>query len=106
MLPRVPEEGGGSARVSRGRNNLEIVVQSVTLGEGLVDVAGLGYRPCLLPMAVQWGAERACDPVAGWRGLVAMVQVLARDAAEVVDLLYVSLQRIGPVEEQVAPIAL
>lgn len=41
MLPRVPEEGGGPARVSRGRDDLEIVVQSVTLGEGLVDVAGL-----------------------------------------------------------------
>src|SRR5215210_101286 len=102
MLPRVPEEGGGPARVSSGRDDLEVLAHVVALGEGLVDVAGPGYRPCFRLVAVQRGAERAGDPVAGGRGLVAVVQVLARDAAEVVDLLYVSLQRVGSVEEQVA----
>ena len=49
--------------------------------------------------------ERLGDPVAGGGGFVAVVQVLTRDAAEGVDLLYVSPQHLRSVDEQVSPLA-
>ncbi len=64
----------------------------VTLGKSLGNVADLGYRWRVYLMNMKRRIERLGDPVAGGGGFVVVVQVLTRDAAEGVDLLYVSFQ--------------
>jgi len=49
--------------------------------------------------------ERLCDLVAGGRGFVVVVEVLARDAAEVVDLRRVCFGHRGAIHEQVATLS-
>jgi hypothetical protein len=71
----------------------------VALGEGFVHVADFGGRLRIRLVDVKRRAEGLSDPVAGGRGFVMVVQVLVRDAAEVVDGLYVLLERGGSVDE-------
>src|SRR5215208_4246099 len=86
MLSRIPEEGGGPGRVSGDGDDFEVIVELVALGEGPFDVAGLGGRWSIL--------------------LVVVVEVLPPNAAEVVYRFYVLLEGGGPVDEQVALLAL
>jgi hypothetical protein len=60
----------------------------------------------LLLMNMKRRVERLGDPVARGGGFVVVVQVLTRDAAEGVDLPYVSLQHLRSVDEQISPLAL
>src|SRR5919107_2481256 len=106
MLPRIPEEGGGPGRVSGDGDDFEVIVELVALGEGLFDVAGLGGRWCILLVDVKRSVERLCDPIAGGRGFAVVVEVLPPNAAEVVYRFYVLLEGGGPVDEQVALLAL
>jgi len=55
---------------------------------------------------VKRSVERLCDPIAGGRGFVVVVEVLPPNAAEVVYRFYVLLESGGPVDEQVALLAL
>ena len=69
-------------------------------------MADFGYRPRIRLVDVKRRVEGLCNPVTGRRGLVMVVQVLARDAAEVGNGLYVLLEGGCPVDEQVARFAL
>ena len=106
MLSRVPQESRCPARMSRNGNDLEVLIELVTLGEGLIHMADFGYRPRIRLVDVKRRVEGLCNPVTGRRGLVMVVQVLARDAAEVGNGLYVLLEGGCPVDEQVARFAL
>ncbi len=60
----------------------------------------------LLPHAHEAARRTSWRPVAGGGGFVVVVQVLTREAAEGVNLLYVSLQHLRSVDEQIFPLTL
>jgi hypothetical protein len=103
MLPRVPQESRCPARMSRNGNDLEVLIELVALGEGLIHVADFGDRPRIRLVDVKRRVEGTRNPIAGGRGLVMVVQVLACDTAEVGNVLF---EGGSPVDEQVTPLAL
>ena len=94
MLTARPEVRGRAARVPGGGDHLEVVLERVPLGEGLVDGARFRDGGALVFVAVQCGAERGADPVAAGGGLVAMVEVLARDPTQFLDRRSIGLERV------------
>jgi hypothetical protein len=84
--------------VSGDRYHLEVVVEQMTLGEGLGHAVLLRYR---LPFVLV-REQRRGDPVRGESSLVTMVEVLTRDAPELLDRPGVGLQAGRAVDEQVA----
>src|SRR6266536_1403383 len=94
MLAARPQVCGRSACVSGGGDHLEVVVERVLFGEGLIDRAGFRDGGALVFVAVQCGAERGADPVAAGGGLVAMVEVLPRDPTQFLDRRSIGLERV------------
>jgi len=87
--------------VARSRNDLEVVAEPMTLGERLVHRRALRHVLRLGLMYEKRCAEPLGGPVGRERGLVAMVQVLACDTAELGDGLGILLQLVGSVDEEV-----
>ncbi len=106
MLTARPEVRGRAARVPGGGDHLEVVLERVPLGEGLVDGARFRDGAALVFVAVQRGAKGGADPVAAGAGLVTMVEVLACDAAQLLDRPSIGLERAGAVDEHVAALSL
>ena len=64
MFAGIPQQGGGSAGVARGGNDLEVVVDEMALGECLVDVARFRDLGRVFGVAEERRAEGLGDPVA------------------------------------------
>jgi hypothetical protein len=61
----------------RNGDDLEVLIDLVAPGEGLIHVADFGDRQRIRLVDVKRRAEGSCNPIAGGRGLVMVVQVLA-----------------------------
>jgi len=86
----------------RRRDHLEVVVEQVAIGEGLAHSDSLVDRRALVLVDV----ERAGPPIRGEPGLVLVVQVLTRDAAELFDGLRLRFEVGDAVDEQVSLLTL
>jgi hypothetical protein len=63
--------------MSRNGNDLEVLIDLVAPGEGLIHVAEFRDRQRIRLVDVKRRAEGTCNPIAGGRSLVMVVQVLA-----------------------------
>src|SRR6266487_1103462 len=106
MLTARPQVRGRAARVPGRGDHLEVAVDHVPLGEGLIDGASFRDGAALVFVAVQRGSKGGADPVAAGAGLVTMVEVLACDAAQLLDRPSIGLERARAVDEHVAALSL
>jgi hypothetical protein len=51
--------------MSRNGNDLEIFIELVALGEGLIHIADCGDRPRIRLVDVKRRVEGSCNPIAG-----------------------------------------
>jgi hypothetical protein len=79
--------------VPRRRDYLEVAVEQMALDECFPDLARLCHPRALVLMAIEGCREAGAEPVARRRGLVAVIQVLVLDPAQIVDRLRVGLER-------------
>ena len=99
----VPQVGGGPGGVAGDRDHLEVVALHVAREKVPATLAVSATASRSLSWQNSGALERRGDPVgAAERGLVPVVQVVARDAAELLDRAGVVGDGGGAVDEQVA----